>query len=454
MMSTKIERTVPPFTGQQTREHLVSGRADVVDFVDQRLVHARALEASIHAFASLDEGRVRRQAENLKAARARGEPPGPLFGVPVAVKDIIDTVDFPTACGSPIHEGRHVEADATVVRRLRDAGAVIFGKTVTTEFATLHPGPTRNPHELEHTPGGSSSGSAAAVAAGVVPVAVGTQTNGSMLRPASFCGVYGYKPSSGLLPRTGVFPQSPSLDQVGVFARCIEDLAWVAEQMAGDDGQDSASKGIAPKPLLAVCRTEPPVMPRFCFVKTPWWLQVDVEARAAYEAFIDLMQGALTVVDMPAVAEQTVPWIGIVNEAELAHALQHEYRHHADALSPGLRLRVERGMAIPVLDYLTAKNAMPQVMRAFDGHFERYDAILCPAALGGAPRGLASTGNPVMQTVWSFAGLPALSLPLLKLPGGLPLGVQAVGSSQNDDRLLRDARWLVREFLQRSAAAR
>ena len=444
------EQTVQSLTGQETRDYLVSGRADVVEFVDQQLAYAKAVDDSIHAFANLDERVVRLQAEHLKAARARGEPPAPLFGVPVAIKDIIDTIDFPTAYGSPIHAGRYAVTDATVVRRLRDAGALIFGKTVTTEFATTVPGPTRNPHNPEHTPGGSSSGSAAAVAAGVVPLAVGTQTNGSMLRPASFCGVYGFKPSMGLLPRTGVFDQSPSLDQVGVFARCVEDLAWAAEVMSGDDGVDPATRGVAPKQLLTVCRSEPPVTPRFCFVKTPWWSQVDEEARAAYEAFIELMDGVVTLAELPPIVEQTAQWISTVNEAELAFALQREYRHHADALSPTLRQRVEKGSVIPVGEYLAAKDRMPHVACAFDEYFEHYDAILCPAALGGAPRGLASTGNPIMQTVWSFGGLPAVSLPLLNLSGGLPLGVQAVAGRHDDARLLRSARWLVHEFVKRS----
>jgi Asp-tRNA(Asn)/Glu-tRNA(Gln) amidotransferase A subunit family amidase len=448
MTTAKI---LPSITARETRDQLASGSVDVVDFIDRRLAAARAVEGSIHAFASLDEAVIRHQARQLAAVRARGGPLPPLFGLPVAVKDIVDTTDFPTALGSPIHEGRFAAVDATVVRRLRDAGAVIFGKTVTTEFATLHPGPTRNPHDLEHTPGGSSSGSAAAVAAGVVPLAVGTQTNGSMLRPASFCGVYGYKPTLGLLPRTGVFPQSPSLDQIGVFARCIEDLAWVAEPMSGDDGQDSASAGFAPKPLLAVCCSEPPVMPRLCFVRTPWWPQVDEQARAAYEGFIERLKGLVTVVDMPTIVEKTPQWIVTVNEAELAFALQREYRDHAEALSPGLRQRVERGRAIPVLDYLVARSRMPEVTRAFDAHFADFDAILCPAALGAAPRGLGSTGNPIMQTVWSFSGLPALSLPLLQT-AGLPLGVQVVGARHDDARLLRTARWLVREFAGRSAA--
>jgi Asp-tRNA(Asn)/Glu-tRNA(Gln) amidotransferase A subunit family amidase len=290
------------------------------------------------------------------------------------------------------------------------------------------------------------------VAAGVVPVALGTQTNGSMLRPASFCGVYGYKPTFGMLPRTGVFPQSPSLDQIGVFARCIEDLAWLAEPMSGDDGHDSASSGIAPKPLLSVCCTEPPVTPRFCFVRTPWWPQVDEEARTAYDRFIERLQGVVTVVDMPAIVLQTPQWIGTVNEAELAFALQREFQQHAGALSTGLRQRVERGRAIPVLDYLVARSRMSDVARAFDPHFAEYDVILCPAALGAAPRGLDSTGNPIMQTVWSFSGLPALSLPLLTLAGGMPLGVQAVGSRHDDARLLRSARWLVRTWAERGGA--
>jgi Asp-tRNA(Asn)/Glu-tRNA(Gln) amidotransferase A subunit family amidase len=329
---------------------------------------------------------------------------------------------------------------------------VIFGKTVTTEFATFTPGPTRNPHNPEHTPGGSSSGSAAAVAAGVVPVALGTQTNGSMLRPASFCGVYGFKPSRGLLPRTGVFEQSPSLDQLGVFARSLEDLALVTEILSGDDGQDRGSLGQAPRQLLSVCRAEAPIEPRFCFVRTPWWDQVDAEAREAYEAFVELMQGVVVPAELPAVVEQVVAWHHRVNEAELAFALQREFRHHPAQLSAALRQRVEQGMQMPVIDYLNAKDRIPHVACAFDEYFERYDAILAPAALGGAPKGLASTGNPLMQTVWTFGGLPSVSLPLLHLSDGLPLGVQAVGALHNDARLLRASRWLVDQFMRRGGA--
>lgn len=442
--------TLQELTALALRDWLAEGKMGVETFVDHQLAFARAADERIHAFASLDERVVRLQAEHLKERRLRGDPLPPLWGVPVAVKDIVDTVDFPTACGSPIYEGYYAVSDATVVRRLRDAGAIIFGKTVTTEFATFQPGPTRNPHDPEHTPGGSSSGSAAAVAAGVVPVALGTQTNGSVLRPASFCGVYGFKPTRGLLPRTGVFPQSPTLDQIGVFARSIEDLALVTEVMAGDDGADAASLGQPPRQLLSVARAEPPVEPKFCFVRTPWWDQVEPEAREAYEAFVDLMRGVVVEAELPAVVERVVPWHHAINEAELAFALQREFRHHPGQLSDALRQRVEQGMKMPVLDYLVAKDRIPHVASAFGEYFDRFDAILCPAALGAAPKGLASTGNPLMQTVWTFGGLPALAMPLLNLSNGLPLGVQAVGALHNDGRLLRSCRWLVAEFVKRS----
>lgn len=445
-------RSVQEFTALEYREHLASGQADTVEFYDRHLAFAGAADERIHAFACLDDRVIRLQAGHLKAQRSRGEPLAPLYGVPVAVKDIIDTVDFPTAYGTPIHEGRYAVADATVVRRLREAGAVIYGKTVTTEFAAFHPGPTRNPHDLDRTPGGSSSGSAAAVAAGIVPVALGSQTNGSIIRPASYCGVYGYKPSRGMLPRTGVFEQSPSLDQLGLFARSIDDLALVAEIMAGDDGQDDATRCIAPKQLHALCCAEPALPPRFCFVRTPWWGQLDEDARLACEEFLELMQGVVVAAELPPIVEQAVRWHRHLHDAELSFALQPEFRKHPDQLSPALRQRVEQGMAVPVIEYLAARDRIPHVSCAFDEYFEHYDAILSPAALGAAPKGLESTGDPIMQTVWSLGGLPSLNLPLLNLADGLPLGIQAVGSLHNDARLLRACRWLVNEVVKRSGS--
>ena len=445
-------KNVSDLTALEVREHLLSGQETVQEFTAKLGLFVDGADQAIHAFAHRDDRVVDLQADNLQRDRAAGHLPGPLYGVPVGVKDIIDTMDFPTEYGSPIHAGRYSVGDATVVSRLRAAGAVIFGKTVTTEFATTHPGPTCNPHNLAHTPGGSSSGSAAAVAAGMVPVALGTQTNGSVIRPASFCGVYALKPSRGLLPRTGVLDQSPSLDEIGVFARNLEDIAKVTEIMSGDDGHDSASARQSPRRLYDVAVSQPPLPPKFCFVKTPWWDDVEPEAREAYEAFVAHMGDSVEVVQLPDIVKQVSPWLVKVNEIELGVCLQKEWLHHREQLSEPLRLRVEKSMTMPGTDYLIAKDRMFHVMNAFDEYFATYDAILCPAALGTAPKGLTSTGNPIMQTVWSFAGLPSVNLPLLTLSNGLPLGVQAVGAYQNDARLLRSSRWLVSEFIKRNMA--
>jgi Asp-tRNA(Asn)/Glu-tRNA(Gln) amidotransferase A subunit family amidase len=445
-------KNVSDLTALEVREHLLSGQETVPEFMAKLGRFVDGADKAIHAFAHRDDRVVDLQADNLQRDRAAGHLPGPLYGVPVGVKDIIDTMDFPTEYGSPIHAGRYSVGDATVVSRLRAAGAVIFGKTVTTEFATTHPGPTCNPHNLAHTPGGSSSGSAAAVAAGMVPVALGTQTNGSVIRPASFCGVYALKPSRGLLPRTGVLDQSPSLDEIGVFARNLEDIAKLTEIMSGDDGHDSASARQSPRRLYDVAVSQPPLPPKFCFVKTPWWDDVEAEAREAYEAFVAHMGENVEVVQLPDIVKQVAPWLVTVNEIELGVCLQKEWLHHRELLSEPLRARVEKSMTMPGTNYLIAKDRMFHVMNAFDEYFATYDAILCPAALGTAPHSLASTGNPIMQTVWSFAGLPSVNLPLLTLSNGLPLGVQAVGSYQNDARLLRSSRWLVSEFIKRNMA--
>ena len=445
-------KNVSDLTALEVHEHLLSGQETVQEFTAKLGRFVDGADKAIHAFAHRDDRVVALQADNLQRDRAAGHLPGPLFGVPVGVKDIIDTMDFPTEYGSPIHAGRYSVGDATVVSRLRAAGAVIFGKTVTTEFATTQPGPTCNPHNLAHTPGGSSSGSAAAVAAGMVPVALGTQTNGSVIRPASFCGVYAFKPSRGLLPRTGVLDQSPSLDEIGVFARNLEDIAKVTEIMSGDDGHDSASARQSPRRLYDVAVSQPPLPPKFCFVKTPWWDDVEPEAREAYEAFVAHMGDDVEVVQLPDIVKQVAPWLVTVNEIELGVCLQKEWLHHREQLSEPLRLRVEKSMTMPGTDYLIAKDRMFHVMNAFDEYFATYDAILCPSALGTAPQGLTFTGNPIMQTVWSFAGLPSVNLPLLTLSNGLPLGVQAVGSYQNDARLLRSSRWLVSEFIKRNMA--
>ncbi len=434
--------SVTELTAIDLHASLVSGETQVEPFLSEHWEFVADLDAQVNAFCAFDKEVVAAQAADLVALRSQPQPLGSLYGVPIGIKDIIDTIDYPTCFGSAIHQGRYSVVDASLVRRLKHAGAVIFGKTVTTEFATFVPGPTRNPHNLAHTPGGSSSGSAAAVAAGMVPVAIGSQTNGSVIRPASYCGVYGFKPSFGVIPRTGMLPQSPSLDQVGVFARSIEDLALVAQVISGDDGIDIGTSRRSPQQLLDICRTEPPLPPKFCFVKTPWWDKVDPQAREVYEAFV-ASNDSIVWAELPDVVEEAVRWHSSINEAELLFSLQRELRMNSDGLSQALKDRLDRAGSVSTIEYLLAKDRIPHVAAAFDEYFDYFDAILTPAALGGAPEGLESTGDPIMQTVWTFAHLPSLNLPLFRLDNGLPLGVQAIGKAQDDARLLRSARWLV-----------
>jgi len=434
------------------RERLSGGALDIERTLVEHARFVRKADEHVRAFASLDDAVVLSQAQELLSVKSQGDLPGALFGVPVGVKDIVDTADLPTSYGSPIHEGRYAIADATIVRRIRRANGVLLGKTATTEFATFYPASTRNPHNLEHTPGGSSSGSAAAVAAGMCPVAIGTQTNGSVIRPASFCGVYGFKPSYGLIPRTGIFDQSQSLDQVGFFAKNLADLALIAQVTAGDDGVDPASRGVSAHSFVEVMEQPLALAPRFCFVKTPWWDMVSTEAQEAYQAFLDLFEGQIEELVLPDIVTKAVEWHSVVNESELAAGLSREWIHHRALLSEPMQARLKKAHQLSAHDYLLAKSRIPHVSDAFAEFFEKYDAILCPSALGAAPKGLESTGNPIMQTVWTFGGLPSVNLPFLTTHDGMPLGVQAVGAFRQDGRLLRSLRWLISEFDERSSA--
>src|SRR5688572_30714464 len=247
------------------------------------LARVREAEPQVQAWTFLDEEHALSQARARDLDRAEGRSIGPLHGIPVAIKDIMDTCDMPTEDGTVLHAGRTPARDARVVAMLRAAGAVIMGKTVTTECATYAPGMTRNPHNPEHTPGGSSSGSAAAVAAGMVPLALGTQTNGSVIRPAAFCGAYGFKPTHGLIPRTGVLTLSRTLDHVGFFARDIDDLALLGEVLVGWDESDPDTQPRARVPFREISREEPPVEPVLAFIKTPHWEKADKDMKAAFD---------------------------------------------------------------------------------------------------------------------------------------------------------------------------
>ncbi len=422
------------------RDGLISS----VELVEACLARVRARDGEIQAWAFLDPEHALAQARAADEWRLGGRPLGPLHGVPVGVKDIFDTSDMPTENGSVLHSGRTPSGDSTAVAMLRAAGAVIMGKTVTTEFACGGPGKTRNPHHPAHTPGGSSSGSAAAVAAGMVPLALGSQTGGSTIRPASYCGVFGFKPTHGLIPRHGMFRISRTLDHVGLFARSIEDIALLAEQLVGYDERDPDSRPRARIPYASVACEKPPLPPMFAFVKTPHWDRVDGDAKEAFGELVDRLGDRVEELELSGAALEAYEWHRVIMEAELAANLEREWTRGRDRLSDLLHERIERGRALPALDYLRALERIPDLQDAFAQLFsQRYDAILTPASTGTAPEGLASTGDRSFCTLWTLCGMPALSMPLMQGAKDLPLGVQLVGPAHGDGRLLRTARWLV-----------
>jgi Asp-tRNA(Asn)/Glu-tRNA(Gln) amidotransferase A subunit family amidase len=410
--------------------------------VEACLARIRESEPQVQAWQYLDPEHALAQARALDELHRAGKPPGALHGVPVGVKDIIDTADMPTEDGTVLHAGRTPARDATVVAMLRAAGAVILGKTVTTECAYYSPGKTRNPHNPEHTPGGSSSGSAASVAAGMVPLALGSQTNGSVIRPASFCGVYGFKPTHGLVPRHGILRLSRTLDHVGLFARSLDDVALLIEELQGHDERDPDTRPRARIPFAATAAQEPPLPPLLAFVKGPVWERAAEDTRDAFDELVKELGDRVTEVELPQSAAAALDWHRTIMEAEMAANLDAEWEKGRDRLSEQLRGLMARGREVRALDYQKALARIPLLNEGFAEIFERFDAILTPAAPGTAPKGLGSTGDPAFCTLWTLLGTPALSLPLMQGENGLPLGVQLVGPRHGDARLLRTARWL------------
>lgn len=423
------------------RDRLASGAVRAVDLVQAYLARIAEVEPEVQAWAWLDGGHAVEQARALDARRQAGRPIGPLHGLPVALKDIIDTKGIPTANGLAIDAGRVPAEDAWIVARLRAAGAIILGKTVTTEGAYMHPGKTRNPHNAGHTPGGSSQGSAAAVAAGMVPLAIGTQTGGSVIRPAAYCGVVGVKPSFGLIPRTGILPQSPFLDTVGVFARSVEDAALLIEVLAGHDPADPATEAVPTPRMMDVTLAKVPVTPMFAFVRPPGWDEAHPEMRGAVEEVAALLGEQCFDVPLPGL-DEVAAIRQRINFAEMAKCYYGIERRGGDTLSPVLRAAMDEGKGVLARDYLAALDWRGLMTAALSPVFDRCDAILCPAAPGPAPEGLEFTGSAIFNGLWTLAGVPAVTLPLFWSDSGLPMGLQLVGRRGDDARLLRTARWL------------
>ena len=410
------------------------GASEAVRLLSRREITAEALVAACLGRIAFEEPRVhawewlepQRALEQARMADTHPQPP--LYGLPVGVKDIIDTIDFPTGCGSPIYRDRCPTRDAACIAALRTAGGVILGKTVTTEFAVYAPGPTRNPRRLTHTPGGSSSGSAAAVAAQMVPAALGTQTAGSVIRPASFCGVFGFKPTFGRLPLEGVHPLAPSLDTLGLFTRELEDVPL----LLGALGLSLEDAPLSRPPRVGLWRTA------LWGSATPAMQHCMEDAARFLAAAGALVRDVELGEEGGSLAEAQTTVMGV----EAAATLSHLRASHAKALSSKLRTFLDEGSAISPARYRAALALAEAGRRRVAEVFLELDVLLTPSAIGEAPVGLESTGNPAFNRIPTLLGLPCLNVPGAVGSQGLPVGFQLVGRAGGDAALLAVAAWV------------
>jgi Asp-tRNA(Asn)/Glu-tRNA(Gln) amidotransferase A subunit family amidase len=396
------------------------------------LARIRSLDDEIRAWAWLRPEKAIRAAHLSDGYLLSGGAPRPLEGLPLGVKDIFATAGIPTEMGSPVYAGHIPKKSARVVQLLEARGAFVMGKTVTTECAFLSPGQTRNPWNPLHTPGGSSSGSAAAVAAGFVPAALGTQTNGSVIRPAAYCGVVGYKPTQGLIPIEGALTFSHTLDQVGVFARHVEDASMLVGSLTDDDGQLFPELSIPSEP------------PRLAALRAPLWDQADDYAKQNFVETIDrLRKGSAHVeeVELPAIFGLALRTIRTIMAAEAAFNLGDLYPAQQFFLSSALTDFLAEGKEVREADYLQALEVRLNLQKELKAFLAKYDAIITPPTTGEAPATLEQTGNPGFCSIWSLCGVPAITIPVGLGPQGLPLGLQITGAQGRDGVVLSAASW-------------
>lgn len=389
-------------------------------------------EDAVGAFAALDVERAR-QIAALDATRLAALP---LRGLPVGVKDIFDTEDFPTEYGSPIYAGHRPNTDAALVTAVRTAGGIVLGKTVTTEFAYLHPGRTRNPLNLEHTPGGSSSGSAAAVAAGMLPIALASQTGGSTIRPAAFCGVAGLKPSFGLLPTSGMKGLAYTFDTVGLMAAGVADVAYALSAISRRD--------------YSVHTATPPA-PRIALVRTNAWSEVSRSMQHAVESALSSAKAAGAQVQelvLPSIFEEAYRIHATIQGYQIHRATAFEYSRHRDQISPALRKTIEAGAAVTLEEYEEALRIAERARRELAELMTGIDVLLTASALDAAPKGLISTGTSRFNRLWTLLGTPCINVPGLFDENGLPLGVQIIGRF-GEDHLALMAAYFVEQAIAR-----
>ncbi len=388
-------------------------------------------EPGLHAWAHIDPDAVLDAARRADASTRRGL----LHGIPVAFKDIIDTCDMPTTYGSPIYAGHRPVADAVCVALSREAGAIVMGKTATTEFAYRHPSACVNPHNAAHSPGGSSSGSAAAVADCMVPLSVGTQTSGSVIRPAAYCGVHAIKPTYGEFSFIGVRHLAECLDTLGCMGRSVEDLALFSAVLQMREYRP-VGEGLSRAPRLAVYRSE-------------LWDQAQPAAREQFEARLARLSRAgavLTDVAMPGRDQKLLDACWAVTKFEAGRALMHDWRHKPDLMSPAARALVEDGKAIGLDAYHAAMREIEQGRADLQSRLGGFDATLTLSSVGEAPHGLSDTGPVLFNYLWTLAWMPALNLPVMTGPAGLPMGLQVIGAPHGEQALLQVGRWIERQI--------
>ncbi|NUQ61590.1 MAG: amidase [Pirellulales bacterium] len=423
-----------------------SGELDPVDLVEQCLAAVDRYDESIRAWVGVSRVVALRHAERIASARARGKDLGPLGGVPIGIKDIIDVAGLPTRAGYPLRGDRAAPVDAVLVTRLRRAGAIVLGKTVTTQFACFDPSPTRNPWdpELRHSPGGSSSGSAAAVAAGMSPVTIGTQTGGSLVRPSSYCGVAAMKPTFGTVPIDGIVPVAHRLDHPGPIARTVEDLHLILGVISD----------LPVEELL-----EPALPPRLGLVGDFYMTAAEPRVRQAVEAALDKLcfaEATLEEVALPPSFREVHRMHGRIMAVEAAAYHRAQFLEQRDSYGPNLRSMLEEGIATTVPEYEEAIVHQRRFRREIQPMLVAVDALVMPATDTTAPARLDTTGPSKFQAPWSYAGAPVVSIPCGLAEDGMPVALQLVGRSGEDFQLLRTARWCERqiEFAARPPLAR
>ena len=416
-----------------------------VEICNAYIERINKFEKEVKAWAFFDKKLLLEKAKEADDYKNSGKPTGPLHGIPVAVKDIVGTIEMPTECGTPIRKGKSYSQNAEIIDLLHSSGAIVMGKTATSELAYLGPPKTTNPHDNSRTPGGSSSGSAAAVASFMAPLAIGSQTGGSVIRPASFCGVVGYKPSYGLISRNGVLKTSEKLDQIGVFGKSVEDVARLAKILIKKDSFDPATIYFSADNMISSVKEGPLYEPKFIFYKTDFWKMIDKKSKEAFEYFIKSFKKNIEIFDTPSYFKDIHKYHQIIHETDLANNFSDYYKKSKNKLSKYMQSAIKNGNKYSGKEYAEAIDFMKRSYESYKEVFEDYHGILTPSSPGVAPKGLKSTGTAEFNKVWSYLGTPCISLPLLEGENKLPLGVQLIGDKYDDHRFLGVARWLEKE---------